>query len=115
MPLSHNLILVFERRLKEYGIDIKKFACWSKIDELRLVANTVKHAEGSSSQKLRNIRPDLFKNPYLSGFLGLPVPNPQIFQPLFGDDLYVSLQDVKGYRDQLIQFWEKFADALRCD
>ncbi len=107
---------VFESRLKEYGIDIKKFSSWSKIDdELRLVANTVKHAEGCSSQKLRNIRPDLFKNPYLSSFSGLSVPTPKVFQPLVGDGLYVSLQDIKNYRDHLVQFWQKLTDALQCD
>ena len=107
---------VFQSRLKKYGIDIKNFASWSKIDELRLVANTVKHAEGPSSHKLRNIRSYLFKNPYLSGFSGLPpVLNPQIFQPLFGDNLYVSLQDVKDYRDQLVRFWRELTDVLQCD
>ena len=106
---------VFQRRLKEYGIDIKNFACWSKIDELRLVANTVKHAEGKSSHKLRKIRPDLFINPlfsqdsfFLQGF-------DSVFQPLVGDDLYVSLQDIKDYCDHLVQFWEELVDVMQCD
>lgn len=106
---------VFQRRLKEYGIDIKNFACWSKIDELRLVANTVKHAEGPSSDKLRKIRPDLFINPlfsqdsfFLQGF-------DSVFQPLVGDDLYVSLQDIRDYCDHLVQFWEELVDVMQCD
>ena len=100
---------VFQSRLKEYGIDIKNFACWSKIDELRLVSNTVKHAEGDSSHKLREIRPDLFSHPRLSqGFYS-------VFQPLVGDDLYVSLQDIKDYRDHLVQFWQKLVDIMQCD
>ena len=104
---------VFECRLKKYGIKIKKFSSWSKIDdELRLVANTVKHAEGSSSKKLRKKRPDLFENPQISG---LSVPTPKVFQPLVGDNLYVSLQDIKNYRDHLIQFWQELADAMQCN
>ena len=107
---------VFQRRLKEYGIDIKNFACWSKIDdELRLVANTVKHAEGPASDRLRKIRPDLFINPlfsqdsfFLQGF-------DSVFQPLVGDDLYVSLQDIRDYCDRLVQFWEELVDVMQCD
>jgi hypothetical protein len=36
---------------------------WARIDELRLVANSVKHAEGPSAQQLRELRADLFQNP----------------------------------------------------
>ena len=106
---------VFQRRLKESGIDIKNFACWSKIDELRLVANTVKHAEGPSSDRLRDIRSEMFINPLFSqdpfslqGF-------DSVFQPLVGDDLYVSLQDIRDYCDHLVQFWEELVDVMQCD
>ena len=108
-------LAVFERRLKKYDIDIKNFASWSKIDELRLVANTVKHAEGPSSHKLRKIRPDLFINPLFSQdpfpLQGLD----SVFQPLVGDDLYVSLQDIKDYCDYLVQFWQELTDAMECN
>ena len=100
---------VFQSRLKEYGTDIKNFACWSKIDELRLVANTVKHAQGNSSHKLRKIRPDMFNHPCLSQG------SYSVFQPLAGDDLYVSLQDVKDYRDHLVRFWQELADVMQCN
>ena len=106
---------VFQSRLKEYGIDIKNFACWAKIDELRLVANTVKHAEGDSSHKLCKIRPDLFTNPYFSQDPFLSQGFDSVFQPLIGDDLYVSLQDIKDYCDQLVQFWEELVDVMQCD
>ena len=106
---------VFQRRLKEYGIDIKNFACWSKIDELRLVANTVKHAEGPSSDRLRAIRSEMFINPLFSQD---PFPLQgfdSVFQPLVGDNLYVSLQDIKDYCDHLVQFWEELVDVMQCD
>ena len=97
------------------AIDIKNFACWSKIDELRLVANTVKHAEGPSSDRLREIRSDMFINPLFSQD---PFPLQgfdSVFQPLVGDDLYVSLQDIKDYRDHLVQFWQELAAAMQCN
>ena len=36
---------------------------WGVINELRLVANAVKHAEGSATRQLRTLRPELFSNP----------------------------------------------------
>ena len=39
------------------------------MDELRLVANTVKHAEGISAEKLRNIRPQLFQHPTVTQYV----------------------------------------------
>ena len=105
---------VFQCRLKGYGIDIKNFSSWPKIDELRLVANTVKHAEGRSSQQLREIRPDMFRNPQLLGFSQfMSDPAPHVFQPLVGDGLYVSIQDIKDYRDNLVRFWLELADVMR--
>lgn len=106
---------VVKGRLKNFGVDITKFASWPKINELRLVANTVKHAEGNSSQRLYKIRPNMFSHPRLLQF-GLQddftsSEQPQVFQPLVGEGLYVSVQDVKDYRDQLVRFWQEFADA----
>lgn len=43
-----------------------------KIDELRLVADTTKHAEGKSSGDLRMLRADLFFDPTLARMLAAP-------------------------------------------
>src|SRR6266540_3091309 len=50
-------------KLKDLGIDVKKLSDWSSIDDLRLLANCVKHAEGKSRKKLYQRRPDLFFPP----------------------------------------------------
>ena len=92
----------FKRRLQHLGIKIDDLASWQKIEELRLVANTVKHAEGGSSNKLRDIRSDLFKDPNMSDISMYSAP--PIFQPLFGDGLYLSLKDIEDYRDHLVRF-----------
>jgi len=103
----------FERRLKALGIDINSFQSWPKTDELRLVANTVKHAQGDSAQKLHRQRPGLFENPEIQK-LGLSsgTANPRVFLPLVGEDLYVSLADIKEYRDALLGFWKELVDAM---
>ena len=81
-------------------IDIESFKSWQKIDELRLVANTVKHAEGDSAKDLRDIRRDFFE-----------FPDQPIAQPLLGEDVEVSVEDIKNYRDHLVQFWEEFSSS----
>ena len=80
----------------------KDVGAWNDIHgELRLVANTAKH--GESSGKLRKIRPDLFRPP--GGKLAS-------FDPLFGNELYVSIQDVRHYRDLIVNFWREYTEIL---
>jgi hypothetical protein len=103
----------FQKRLKALGIDITKFSSWAKVDELRLVANTVKHAEGDSARKLHQMRPDLFEHSKVSGIspsLGKGLP--RVFQPLVGEDLYVPLTDVQQYRDSLVGFWKELSNGM---
>ena len=46
------------------GISIEEFRSWNDLEELRLVCNAVKHAEGGSAKALEKIRPDLFSNDF---------------------------------------------------
>jgi hypothetical protein len=98
---------VFCERLLTQGIDVTTFKSWPIIEELRLVANTVKHAEGKSALELHQIRPDFFRKAGLPG-LGEWITRwqPRVFQPLVGKDLYVEPKDVRAYRDVLLDFWE---------
>ena len=104
---------VFRERLRKLGIDVTSFASWLLLEELRLVANTVKHAEGDASSKLHAQRAALFKPPELEGFgfAGLK-PVARVFTPLAGDDIYVSLDDLKRYADVVVQFWQELSDAM---
>ncbi len=88
-------------RLHESGIDVEKFRSYRKVGELRLVANTVKHAEGPSAEKLRKIRPDLFI-----------LPSRTLFKPLLGEDFLVRPEDITSYADAIAEFWEELAIAL---
>jgi hypothetical protein len=104
---------VVRARLQTYGIDLYQFCMWPEIDELRLVANVVKHADGESAKRLHQLRPDYFRQ---SGFPGLGEWelrwDPHVFQPLIGRDLYVQSKDVRLYLNSLIEFWRQFAAAL---
>lgn len=103
---------VFRDRLNAIGIDITTFSSWVKIEELRLLANAAKHAEGDSARKLHLLRPDLFEHPQVSiGFFHISTPH--VLLPLAGEDLYVSIIDVRQYRDSLLEFWEELLESLK--
>ena len=48
-------------RLKIANADITTFAVWPKLEELRHLANAIKHGEGKSSDELLQIAPHLFE------------------------------------------------------
>lgn len=77
------------------NLDLSKLPAWPKIEQLRLLANSVKHGEGSSAEELRVIRPDLFQNPDLHE---LARDFPKIYTaeavklPLAGQDIFVTTE-----------------------
>lgn len=107
-------ITELKKRLLDGGIDIKSLESWSKVNELRLVANSVKHAEGASSEQLRKLRQDLFVNPSLQDEnLSLSASTPKVYLPLAGEDIYVTSDDLEDYRSAVVLFWEEFGNAMR--
>jgi hypothetical protein len=102
-----------KERLNGAGIDVTKLPSWAKIYELRLLANTVKHADGSSADELKQLRPDLFEHPNTTEF-GLPKFGGarRVYMPLSGNDIYVTLDALKSYCSTLVQFWSELADVL---
>src|SRR5690242_11614023 len=76
-----------ESKLKElarwysahFDLDLSALASWNLVDELRLVANVVKHAEGKSAEQLRLRRADLFEHPALRA---LRAGGRQFFRPV---------------------------------
>lgn len=102
-----------KKRLLDSGIDIESLGSWSKVNELRLVANSVKHAEGTSSEQLRDLRPDLFVDPSLHDENLSRLSSSGVYLPLAGQDIYVTADDLEGYRSAVVMFWEEFGHAVR--
>lgn len=104
---------IIRARLRDEGIDITQFRCWPKIEELRLVANTAKHADGESAANLQRLRPELFVPPILRGTrLGSRDYRRRVETPILGDDLYIEAGDLNAYADAVIEFWEELASAI---
>ena len=106
-------ISIFKERCLQHNIDVEKFSSWQTINEMRLVANTVKHAEGKSAIDLRKIRPDLFRNPILEKFGPKLGGNFRcLYMPLAGEDLYLSIEDLKKYGEAITRFWDEMISAM---
>lgn len=101
-------------RLFQCGINVMKFKSWNKLEELRQLANSVKHAQGNSAIKLHANRPELFKNPDSKNPSFGHTQDPQVFQPLTGEDLYVTLGDIKNYYHTLKDYWLELSEAMKC-
>jgi hypothetical protein len=98
-------------------MDLRSLPEWPLIDELRLVANATKHAEGKSSGDLRKLRPDLFFDPKLAGlFAGEGIKdyflNRPISAPLAGEDLFVTEDALRFYAEGVEMFFREIADQF---
>jgi hypothetical protein len=89
---------------QHFRLDLRGLGSWNAIDELRLVANVVKHAEGNSAERQRERRQELFCYPALRGEAHLVCSNvaAHVARPLAGDDLYVTPEILEQYLDASI-------------
>jgi hypothetical protein len=83
------------------------------IDELRYVANAVKHGEGPATGKLKSLRPELFTDPAyanIEGFDGMRIFEIRKFAaPLAGEDLFVSEDLLMRYAEASVSFFLEIA------
>ena len=96
------------------AIDVKAAPTWSRINELRLVANVVKHAEGNSADQLRSVNDAYFKLPAVRGTpLGKDFGGAQMLgEPLTGEGLYITKDDYDAFVATVIEFWNWLAGVV---
>jgi hypothetical protein len=116
-PKSTKLQHVAEWYKSVLCLDLHTLKDWQLIEELRLVTNTAKHAEGDSSKKLKALRPDLFCDPALekmfkgTGFSTWLVHRP-VVAPLAGEDLFVTEGTLRQYAEGVESFFREIAAVL---
>lgn len=82
---------------------------WSKIKELRLLVNVIKHAEGDSEQKLRKIRPDYFTQE----MAGMEYDLMSLYHTtLLETTLMIQVQDFTDYYEALVKFWNDLPERM---
>ena len=92
---------------KQLSIDIiAAYPMASRLDQLRLIANVVKHAEGKSAETLRGIRPEIFEHPAMrSLWLAGGTPSRLVSEPLAGEGVYLTRADYEAYTADVDGFW----------
>jgi hypothetical protein len=92
----------------KWSIRVETFAGWQRIEELRLVANTVKHGDGPSSEKLRALRADLFSPLKDFALQGSSLP----IRPLVGEGLYLTEGQFAEFKASIEDFWTQLIATL---
>jgi hypothetical protein len=112
---DNQALLRIDRAIEELaslGIDVRGIVGWDRIDgELRHIANTAKHAEGDSSNRLQRDRPDLFVKPTIGEPLRF-IGRRTVCQPLIGEGLYISKEQFESYARDVVDFWGDLARIL---
>lgn len=87
--------------IEKYGLSMEGLSCYRDLNELRLVANAIKHGEGDSWKDLEELNPRLFE---------LPTATKEEYfssqSSFLGPDLHIKKSDVDRYRDAAFDFWQ---------
>ncbi len=118
-PRDTNREVVVKWYRDHFQLDLKSLPSWEVFDELRLVANAVKHGEGSATSQLRAFRPELFRNPDFAEIdkelaeAGIPPTMGRVLAPLSGEDLFVSEKLLKMYVEGVESFFSEIAEHFK--
>lgn len=87
---------------------------WARLNELKHVANVVKHAEGDAAAQLRVINPAYFQLPAVRGTeLEAHISGGRMLgEPLTGEGLYVTKADYDAFVQAVIEFWRWVAGVV---
>lgn len=107
----------FKSIVKERSnVDLDGLPEWAKAEELRFVANAIKHADGgSAAEYVRLHRPDLLVPPSLrrEGKLDTSHRSDSLEFPALGEDIYVTPAQLAEYLVALCSFWDAFPAKFR--
>lgn len=120
-PLAEGVTPIrMNERLSLYGIDVSEFPCASKLEELRVAANALKHGSGPANADLVAIRPDLFVSPALVR-LGTSDEHRlrsaqalarRVASPMSGEHIYVQEEDLSEWCDAVAAYWTTLDTTL---
>ena len=82
---------------------------WKEIQELRLLVNVLKHSEGKSERKLRDIRPGYFQQNIDGKIYDIMSFS---HSSLREQSLLIKDEDFKKYFDALVQFWTDIPERM---
>lgn len=90
-----------------FNQDLEKLKCWTKINELRLLVNVIKHGDGWSATRLKELRPGFFKTDFLNYDLL------DLYKTTLNElVLNVGDNEFRGYCEALIEFWDELPERM---
>jgi hypothetical protein len=101
-PRDTKLSIVAKWYQDHFDLNLKSLSAWPMIEQLQLIANSVKHGEGDSAKKLRARRPDLFRDPSrraLSSDVQEMLTPTSLRRPMAGEDLFVTERAFAEYAE----------------
>jgi hypothetical protein len=98
-------------RVNPYWADFfrARFSSWPRVNALRLVGDTIKHADGFSCEEMKAMRADLFSRPESRDYVWSLGPE---FQPLAGDSLYITLDQFTQYSLAVKELGSELANSI---
>jgi hypothetical protein len=109
IPKDGRAVFKMLHALQDQGIQMKDLPCWRNLEELRLVANVVKHGPGDSEKELRQKAPSLFRECLSMGLNLALVP---VVKPLVGEGLALGPEHFEKYAETVKVFWEQLIEKL---
>ena len=95
--------------IKFHNFDIKSMPCWEKIDELRWLSNVIKHGDGYSADKLREIAPHRFKEQEGTDLF-------QLYKStLLEETLSIDGESLNDYLNATVIFWRELPERCYSD
>lgn len=87
-----------KKYLSSFNINISSTLFWSKVEEINLLNNVIKHGDGSSSKKLKTMNMNLFNY------------DEPLEVSLLEQSLNLDEKKLNDYGDALVCFWEWFPE-----
>jgi len=100
-----------KNEFKFHNFDIEKLKSWSKINELRLIANVFKHGDGGSAIALQKLRPEIFNDADFNKYDMLTLYNTTLLEKVVN----IDDEDYVVYCKALIDFWIELPERMYSD
>ena len=96
--------------MKVHNCSAESLPNWDLLcNELRLVANAVKHGPGPSADELAVRKPDYFRPEHMKSDSTFDARGHHAIKPIAGEGLFLSEDDFTRYAAALIEFWDSFS------
>ncbi len=104
-------IAEIKKKFAFHNVDVETLVCWSKINELRLLCNVIKHGPGDSAEKLLKINPSLFRKESALFEKEKGIDYMETYKTtLLEETLNIDETTLQQYKEALLSFWDEIPE-----